>query len=224
MWILGLKTITDQLSSCPIDVHRPLDKDLYCRGIPRTLEKWVMLVCRHCASVLCHHISGTQEEDSIKKSLFCFTMHQQLKFHQGKIDHISKGRYNVELHLSFLRLQGQANDFKIQYNNVVRLFILPKSNQPHTFVVITLDPPIRKGQTFYPHIILQFPLEEITECSLSIQEDLLTTKYKDRFQPHYKDLSHDVFTQILKGLSGAKVTRPGKISEVVKMAMQYGPH
>lgn len=25
-----------------------------------------------------------------------------------------------------------------------------------------------------------------------------------------QDLSHDVFTQILKGLSGAKVTRPGK--------------
>jgi hypothetical protein len=30
-----------------------------------------------------------------------------------------------------------------------------QSNQPHTFVVITLDPPIRKGQTFYPHIVLQ---------------------------------------------------------------------
>lgn len=32
----------------------------------------------------------------------------------------------MELHLSFLRLQGQANDFKIQYSSVVRLFILPK--------------------------------------------------------------------------------------------------
>ncbi|KAG6545542.1 hypothetical protein Mapa_013144 [Marchantia paleacea] len=121
-----------------------------------------------------------------------------------------RGRYNVELHMSFLRLQGQANDFKIQYSSVVRLFILPKSNQPHTFVVITLDPPIRKGQTFYPHIVLQFPSEEITECSLSMNEDLLNTKYKDRLEPSYKDLSHDVFTQILKGLSGAKVTRPGK--------------
>ena len=39
-----------------------------------------------------------------------------------------RGRYNVELHLSFLRLQGQANDFQIQYSSVVRLFILPKKN------------------------------------------------------------------------------------------------
>jgi len=30
-----------------------------------------------------------------------------------------------------------------------------QSNQPHTFVVVTLDPPIRKGMTLYPHIILQ---------------------------------------------------------------------
>lgn len=112
----------------------------------------------------------------------------------------------MELHLSFLRLQGQANDFKIQYSSVVRLFLLPKvlfsnhilgniiyvssyqirgiiilwslnlilnnetlvicflheqSNQPHTFVVISLDPPIRKGQTMYPHIVMQVSISSV---------------------------------------------------------------
>lgn len=121
-----------------------------------------------------------------------------------------RGRYTVELHLSFLRLQGQANDFKIQYSSVIRLFLLPRSNQPHTFVVISLDPPIRKGQTFYPHIVLQFATEELAERELSISEELLNSKFKDRLEPSYKGLSHEVFTQILRGLSGAKVTRPGK--------------
>ena len=77
-------------------------------------------------------------------------------------------------------------------------------------MVITLDSPIRKGQTFYLYIVLQFPSEEIAECALSTNEELLNTKYKDRLQPSYKDLWHDVFMQILRGLSGAKVTRPGK--------------
>lgn len=50
----------------------------------------------------------------------------------------------MELHLSFLRLQGQANDFKIQYNSVVRLFILPKVNFfgslfAHRFFKLQLD-------------------------------------------------------------------------------------
>ncbi|PON95894.1 Structure-specific recognition protein [Trema orientale] len=121
-----------------------------------------------------------------------------------------RGRYNVELHLSFLRLQGQANDFKIQYSSVVRLFLLPKSNQPHTFVVVTLDPPIRKGQTLYPHIVLQFETDYVVQSDLSMSEDLLNTKYKDKLEPTYKGLIHEVFTTILRGLSSAKVTKPGK--------------
>ncbi|KAI3417149.1 FACT complex subunit SSRP1 [Psidium guajava] len=121
-----------------------------------------------------------------------------------------RGRYSVELHMSFLRLQGQANDFKIQYSSVVRLFLLPKSNQPHTFVVITLDPPIRKGQTLYPHIVMQFETDYVVQSELSMNDDLLNTKYKDKLEPSYKGLIHEVFTTILRGLSGAKVTKPGK--------------
>lgn len=121
-----------------------------------------------------------------------------------------RGRYSVELHLSNLRLQGQANDFKIQYSSVVRLFCLPKSNQPHTFVVITLDPPIRKGQTLYPHIVMQFETDFVYETELSMADELLNTKYKDKLEKAYKGLIHDVFTNVLRGLSGAKVTRDRK--------------
>ncbi|CAL5345922.1 unnamed protein product [Camellia sinensis] len=59
-----------------------------------------------------------------------------------------RGRYNVDLHLSFLRLQGQANDFKIQYSSVVCLFLLPK-----------------------------FETDYVVESTLSMNEDLLNSKY-----------------------------------------------
>ncbi|KAL7611624.1 FACT complex subunit SSRP1 isoform X1 [Lactuca sativa] len=121
-----------------------------------------------------------------------------------------RGRYSVELHLSFLRLQGQATDFKIQYSSIVRVFVLPKSNQPHTFVVVTLDPPIRKGQTMYPHIVMQFETDYVVESTLMMNEDLYSSKYKDKLEPSYKGLIHEVFTMILRGLSGTKLTRPGK--------------
>ena len=49
----------------------------------------------------------------------------------------------------------QAQDFRIQYDSIVRVFLLPKANVPQTLVVISLDPPIRKGQTFYNHILCQ---------------------------------------------------------------------
>ncbi|GAQ83368.1 FACT complex subunit [Klebsormidium nitens] len=121
-----------------------------------------------------------------------------------------RGRYQVELCLGFLRLSGQANDFKIQYPNIVRIFQLPKPNLPHTMIVITLDPPIRKGQTFYPHIVLQFPSEEEISVALDIEEQLLETKYKDKLEPTYKGLTYDVFSRILKNLADSKVTKPGQ--------------
>ncbi|KAL3624158.1 FACT complex subunit ssrp1 [Castilleja foliolosa] len=121
-----------------------------------------------------------------------------------------RGRYSIELHQSFLRLQGQANDFKIQYSSVVRVFWLPKSNQPHTFVIVTLDPPIRKGQTLYPHIVIQFDTDAVIDTTLSMSKDLYDTRYKDKLQPEHKGLIHEVFITILRGLSGAKVTKPGK--------------
>ncbi|XP_019161740.1 PREDICTED: FACT complex subunit SSRP1-like [Ipomoea nil] len=127
-----------------------------------------------------------------------------------------RGRYNVELHLSFLRLQGQANDFKIQYSSVVRIFLLPKVSQPHTFVVVTLDPPIRKGQTLYPHIVLQFESDYVVDTALTMNEDLLNSKYKDKLELTYKGLVHDVFTKILRGLSGAKITGHGKFRSYQK--------
>lgn len=94
----------------------------------------------------------------------------------------------------------QAQDYRIQYDSIVRVFLLPKANvpqvgppgcglafgrsagvarhpplprpcaehpanrcaapasasaAPQTLVVISLDPPIRKGQTFYNHILCQ---------------------------------------------------------------------
>ncbi|KAJ9563293.1 hypothetical protein OSB04_008453 [Centaurea solstitialis] len=84
------------------------------------------------------------------------------------------------------------------------------SNQPHTFVVVTLDPPIRKGQTLYPHIVLQFETDYVVESTLTMNEDLFATKYKDKLEPSYKGLIHEVFTMVLRGLSGTKLTRPGK--------------
>ncbi|CAN1791274.1 FACT complex subunit SSRP1, partial [Linum perenne] len=91
-----------------------------------------------------------------------------------------RGRYNVELHTSFLHLQGQANDFKIQYSSVVGLFLLPK-----------------------------FDTEAVGEQTLTMNEDLLNTKYKGKLEASYKGLIHEVFTTILRGLSSAKVTKPG---------------
>eukprot|EP00899_Mesostigma_viride_P010265 jgi/Mesvir1/1923/Mv22952-RA.1 len=122
---------------------------------------------------------------------------------------VPRGRYLVELHTSFLQLTGQNNDFKIQYASILRLFLLPKPNLPHTLVVASLDPPIRKGQTLYPHLLFQFPNEEETEVSLNMSAATLEAKYADtKLALHQSGRTHEIFARILKALSGAKLSKP----------------
>lgn len=53
---------------------------------------------------------------------------------------------------------------------------MPKSNVPQTLVVISLDPPIRKGQTYYPHILCQFNNDDELNIELDITEEQLDAK------------------------------------------------
>ncbi len=121
---------------------------------------------------------------------------------------IPRGRFSVEMHAASLRLLGQAADFKIQYTSILRLFILPRPNAPTTMAVLALDPPIRRGATFYPHLVLQFAAEEEVEMEPSVPPEL-ADKYKGRLEARYAGAEADVFAKVLKALAGTKVTRAG---------------
>jgi structure-specific recognition protein 1 len=79
-----------------------------------------------------------------------------------------RGRYSIEMFPSFLRLHGKSYDYKIQYSHISRLFQLPKPDQRYIYFVISVDPPIKQGQTRYPHIVLLFSKDETTEVAVSL--------------------------------------------------------
>ena len=43
-------------------------------------------------------------------------------------------------------------------------------------VAIALDPPIRKGQTYYHHVLVQFSKDEDLSVSLDISDELFAAK------------------------------------------------
>lgn len=124
---------------------------------------------------------------------------------------IPRGRFSVELHAASLRLVGQAADFKIQYSSILRLFILPRPNASSTLSVLSLDPPIRRGATHYPHLVLSFAAEEEVEVEPSLPQEL-QEKYAGRLEARYTGAEADVFAKVLKALSGTKTTRQGSFA------------
>ena len=82
-----------------------------------------------------------------------------------------RGRYNITLYDSILRMYGSRYDYKIKYDDISRLFLLPKPNEVHKAFVIALDKPIRQGQQCYQMLVLQTNME-IQEINVNLDEGL----------------------------------------------------
>jgi FACT complex subunit SSRP1/POB3 len=131
-----------------------------------------------------------------------------------------RGRYDVDMYDKFLRLRGKTYDYKINYEQVVKLFLLPKPDDTHVLFVIGVDPPLRQGQTRYPFLVIQFMREEDMEVELNIEEypllrtcadnsDVYQAEYATRLKQKYDAPAYDVVSSIFRGLTGRKIVAPG---------------
>lgn len=121
-----------------------------------------------------------------------------------------RGRYGLKAYLKFLHFHGKTFDYKIPYNTITKLLLLPHNDQRNMFFVLALDPPIRQGQTRYNFVILQLPIEEKEfSVTLSLSEDELKDKYEGKLSKTMTGQFYEVFSKILRVLVGRKVTVPG---------------
>ena len=98
-----------------------------------------------------------------------------------------RGRYDMDMFPDFLRLRGKTYDYKVLYQSIARLFLLPKDDQHVLFIVRLLFPisykhqltnniqlglstPIRQGQTLYQYLVMQFTREEEITAELNMSE------------------------------------------------------
>lgn len=81
-----------------------------------------------------------------------------------------RGRYDIDMYSSFLRLRGKTYDYKVLYSSIRRLFLLPKPDDIHFNFVVQLEPPIRQGQTRYPFLVMQFARDEEMDAELNLDE------------------------------------------------------
>ncbi|EMP27907.1 FACT complex subunit SSRP1 [Chelonia mydas] len=91
-----------------------------------------------------------------------------------------RGRYDIRIYPTFLHLHGKTFDYKIPYTTVLRLFLLPHKDQRQMFFVISLDPPIKQGQTRYHFLILLFSKDEDISLTLNMNEDEVEKRFEGR--------------------------------------------
>lgn len=122
-----------------------------------------------------------------------------------------RGRYDIKLFPTFIQLHGKTFDYKIPLTTVLRLFRLPHKDGRQVFFVLSLDPPIKQGQTRYHFLILLFNKEDETTVELTLSSSELKAKFDGKLEKEMSGPTVDVLGQVMKALVQRKITLPGSI-------------
>lgn len=123
---------------------------------------------------------------------------------------VPRGRFELDMAATHLRLHGKSYDHKILYSSIVKLFLLPKPDDLHVLFVMALDPPIRQGQTRYPFLVFQFNKDDHIDVDLqNVDEETLKTKYEGKLQLHYEAPTFEVVSTLFRLLAAQKIIVPG---------------
>lgn len=108
-------------------------------------------------------------------------------------------------------MRGQKYDYKIKYDDISRLFLLPKPDDVHMAFVIALDKPIRQGQQRYQHLVLQTS-KDPDEVNVNLDEDTLKKEYGGDLQPVMRGSFSNLVAKTFKVIAKKKVFIPGNFS------------
>lgn len=118
-----------------------------------------------------------------------------------------RGKYALQMTPSYFHMQGAQYAYKIQYDDINSLFLLPKLDGGRMAFVIALDKPIKQGNQRYQHLVLDtHNLEQTLKLSLSPEE--LLANYGGQLEAEMTMPLSNLIAKIFKVLSNKKVFIP----------------
>eukprot|EP00804_Cyclotella_cryptica_P031234 CCRYP_011061-RB/>CCRYP_011061-RB protein AED:0.18 eAED:0.18 QI:313/1/1/1/0.8/0.83/6/73/645 len=128
-----------------------------------------------------------------------------------------RGRYSIELYDSFLRMRGAKYDYKIKYDDISRLFLLPKQDDTYMAFVIALDKPIRQGQQRYNMLVMQCT-KEPSELTINLDDATIQKEYNGEIQAQMNGSFSNLVAKTFKVITRKKVFIPGKFANANQQA------
>lgn len=122
-----------------------------------------------------------------------------------------RGRYDLEIFPSYFKLHGKSFSYKVLYKSVNRLFLLDKPDNDTT-VIVSLDPAIRQGATFYPYLQINFKDDDEIELIPNIPKEVLETKFEGKLEETMSGPYAEVFLRLFHALTGKRVVASGSFS------------
>ncbi|CAB3402660.1 unnamed protein product [Caenorhabditis bovis] len=120
-----------------------------------------------------------------------------------------RGRYDIKIYPNHLSLHGKTYDYKIPIKTITRLFLVPHKDGRHVYFVISLNPPIRQGQTRYSYLVLEFIKDEDIDLELGLTEEQIDEQYGGKLEREMSGALYEIVSKLFRVLVNMKITVPG---------------
>ena len=118
-----------------------------------------------------------------------------------------RGKYAIQMTATYLHMQGAQYAYKIKYDDINSLFLLPRLDGGRMAFVIALEKPIRQGNQKYQNLVLDTHKIEHT-MSLNLSEEDCAKTYDGQLTPTMTMPMSSLIAKVFKVLSQKKVFIP----------------
>lgn len=119
-----------------------------------------------------------------------------------------RGKYSIQMTSTYMHLQGAQYFYKIKYDDIHSLFLLPKPDGGNRHsLVIALEKPIRQGSNKYQNLVIETHNMETT-IALNLTEEECQNKYDGQLSTEFTMPLCNIMAKMMKVLSQSPVFVP----------------
>lgn len=121
-----------------------------------------------------------------------------------------RGKFDFHFLNNVLKIHGTSFDYKINYKNMSRAFMLPKPDGIHIAFVIALVSPLKQGKTTYPYLVFQIKNNQEKTVELNLPESAEERKLvlKNEIDNTITGQLYDILAKLVKALIGIRIVIP----------------
>jgi len=121
-----------------------------------------------------------------------------------------RGKFDFHFLNNVLKIHGTSFDYKINYKNMSRAFMLPKPDGIHIAFVIALVSPLKQGKTTYPYLVFQIKNNQEKTVELNLPDSTEERKLilKNEIDNTIKGQLYDILAKLVKALIGIRIVIP----------------
>jgi structure-specific recognition protein 1 len=129
---------------------------------------------------------------------------------------VPRGKYSCDLSINSLRMHGPTFNHIILYKNISKAFLLPKPDDVHMLFVLSLDKPVRQGNTSYQYLVMQIKKDVRETIKMKIPPEQLEQQLNEKLKEEYEGNLHDIVAKVFKSIIKINIIIPGDFESFTK--------